>query len=387
MTHPNSPTTLAAPPISPPPLVVQRQFRSLDDTIEQCIGEFGWKQFIQSTIISFAWFFDGQQTFIAIFTDAEPKWRCNNSISYKDHLFSCNATSNICQLPKNSWSWDLPAHTSTISEWSLQCASPIIRGLPASSFLFGCLVGGLVLATLADSKMGRKNLVVLSCLIMAISGALTTVSTNIWIYSGFKFISGFGRSTTGTCAFVLASLESPRWLFIKGKKEEFVKTLRSLTSSPRQQNISTESLFVNGQLNRKGSVVGLSLLSGICSVTSVLVKLKGIQIGLELLSFLSTCMAFEVFMIGTSELFPTCVRNSAVSLVRVVALFGGFLGPILAAVGRTNGLLSYGVFGAAISLCGLLVVWLPETKGRKLHDTMEEEEHKDGEVNNNIYNP
>ncbi|KAI3466293.1 hypothetical protein Pfo_022956 [Paulownia fortunei] len=523
MTDPNPPPSLTAPATSPPALVAQHQFRSLDDTIEHCIGDFGWKQFLQSTLLSFAWFFDSQQSFITIFTDAEPKWRCNNSTNYNKHI-SCNTTTNICQLPKDSWSWDLPARTSIISEWSLQCAGPIIMGLPSSSFFLGCLVGGFVLATLADSYMGRKNMLVLSCLLMSLPGALTAVSTNIWMYSGLRFISGFGRATIGTCALVHASElvgkkwrekvgiigffcftlgflslpiiafllrgsswrliyiwtccpcvfysllvyfsvhESPRWLFVKGRKEEFAKTLRSLASSPERRSNLTESFFRNcvewteksqehhiysalkillkkswafqrllvvmavgfgvgmtyygmplglgnltfdlylsvtlnalselpaslitffliGKLKRKGSLLVLALLSGICSVTSVLVRLKGIQLGLELLSFFSAVTAFDILLIYTLELFPTCVRNSAVSMVREATLFGGVLGPMLVAVGRKNGLLSYGVFGATISLCGLLVAWLPETKGRTLCDTIDEEERRDGEVNNGV---
>ncbi|KAI3466294.1 hypothetical protein Pfo_022957 [Paulownia fortunei] len=466
MADPNPLLSQTESSTSPPaPLVAQHQCCSLDDTIEQCIGDFGPTQFLQSTLSSFAWFFDAQQTFIAVFTDAEPKWSCNNSIS-------CNTTTNMCRLPKDSWSWDLPASTSIISEWSLQCAGSIITGLPASSFFLGCLAGGFVLATLADSYMGRKNMLVLSCLLMSLAGVLTATSTNIWMYTGLRFISGFGRATIGTCALVLATElvgkkwrgtvvhESPRWLFIKGRKEEFAKTLRSLASSPESQNNLTESFFSNfvewaeesqehdiysalkillkkrwalqrlasvivvafglgtiyigmplglgnlsfdlylsvalnalselpaslvtflliGKLNRKGSVLGLALLSGICSVACVLVRWKGMQISLELVSFFSACTAVDVFLIYTLELFPTCVRNSAVSMVRQAVVFSGVLSPVLVAAGRKTWWLSYGVFGATILICGLFVMCLPETRGRTLCDTMEEEEFKSRQV-------
>ncbi|PIN06448.1 Synaptic vesicle transporter SVOP and related transporters (major facilitator superfamily) [Handroanthus impetiginosus] len=514
MTDPNpllQQTEMAAPQ-PPAEAAAHHQHRSLDDTIEYYIGNFGWKQFLQSTILSFAWFFDAQQAFVSVFTDAVPKWSCKNP--------TCNSTNtNICQLPKDSWSWDLPAHTSIISEWSLECAGPIITGLPASSFFFGCLAGGFVLSTLADSSLGRKNLLVLSCFLMSISGLLTVISTNVWIYSGLRFFSGLGRATIGTCSLVLATelvgkkwrgnvgiigfilfafgflslpiiafllrgrswkliylcicipclfysillyfsvQESPRWLFIKGKKEEFAKTLRSMASldnlstltesffskSVKWAEISQEhdlysalkillqkrwaskrlaavmvvafgvgtiyygmplglgnlsfnlylsvglnalselpaslvTFFLIGKLNRKGSVLGLSLLSGICSVGCALVKWKGVQIAAELVSFFSACTAVDVFLIYSLELFPTCVRNSAVAMARQAVVFSGVVSPVLVAAGRRNGWLSYGVFGATISICGLFVLWLPETKGRRLCDTIEEEEFKIGEV-------
>ncbi|KAL2253398.1 organic cation/carnitine transporter 3-like [Sesamum indicum] len=506
MSNINSLSSPTEPSTCPPE---QHHLRSLDGTIEHCVSpNLSWKQFLQCIIVSFAWFFDAQQTFISVFTDAEPKWTC------KKH-FSCNyETTDICQLPRDSWSWVSPARTSIVSEWSLECAGPIITGLPASSFFLGCLVGGFALASLADSSLGRKNLLVLSCLLMSLPGLLTAFSTNIWMYCGWRFISGFGRATIGTCALVHASElvaekwrarvgvigflcftlgflslpaiafllrscswrliylwtcvpcvfysllvyfsvhESPRWLFIKGKKQEFAKTLRSM-SAPEHWSTLTESFlshsmewgeteseelgicsalaillqkswafqrlavvtlagfgigmiyygiplglsnlsfdvylsatfnalselpvtlamfFVMGKLRRKGTVVGLALLSGICCPASALVRWKGLQIALEIVSFFMARAAFDVLLIYTLELFPTCVRNSAVSMVRQASLFGGVLGPALAAVGRKKGLLSYGVFGATISVCGLLIAWLPETKGRVLCDTMEEEE-------------
>ncbi|GER32724.1 organic cation/carnitine transporter 2 [Striga asiatica] len=479
---------------TPPELVhVHHQPRTLDDTIEQYLGGFGWRQFLQTILVSIAWFFDAQQTFIAVFTDKEPKWSCNNNNS----SFPCEKITNVellCKLPRNSsssLSWDSPVHVSTVSEWSLQCASPFIRGLPSSSFLLGCLVGGLVLATLADSNMGRKNTLILSSLIMSVSGGLTAISTNVWMYAGFRFLSGFGRSTIGTSAFVLASefvgkkwrgkigimgfscftlgfmslpliafllkgsswrliyfyttcpcifysflvcvfaCESPRWLFVMGRREEFTKTITHLTKcsssiSPsvewstgkvtEEYNSSSSNtfssalkmlvsknwalkrllvlmivgfgngmayygsplgldglpfnlymsvtlnalvellaawimVFVIGKLKRKNWLVGLSLFSGACGFVGILARLNGIQIG-----------------------------NSAVSVVRVAGLLGGFLGPMLVAVGRrVNGLLCYAVFGLTLSLTVLFVVLLPETEGRTLCDTMEEQEEDEYE--------
>ncbi|GER43909.1 organic cation/carnitine transporter 2 [Striga asiatica] len=492
----------------PPQELVHHQLRSLDDPIEQYLGSFGWKQFFQSTLVSFAWFFDAQQTFIAVFTDKKPKWSCTN---HNNTSFPCENTTNLDLLCK----LESAVHASTVSEWSLLCASPFTRGLPSSSFLLGCLVGGLVLSTLADSKMGRKNMLILSSLIMSVFGGLTAISRNIWMYAGFRFLSGFGRSTVGTCAFVLASEmvgkkwrgkigimgfsfftlgflslplvafllrgsswrliylytscpcvfysllvyifahESPRWLFVKGRREEFTKTIANLTNatSPGEcrvewtEKVTDDSnsnnpfysalkmlvskkwaskrllalmivafgngmayfgsplgldglpfnlymsvtlnavfellaawimVFVIGKLKRKNWLVGLSLFSGVCGVVGVFVRLNGIRIGSELVYFFSICMAYDVYMIYASELFPTCVRNSALSMVREAGYLGGLLGPMLVAFGRrVNGLLCYAVFGSTVSLTALFAVLLSETNGRTLSDTMEEEEENE----------
>ncbi|CAN4095070.1 unnamed protein product [Withania somnifera] len=433
---------------------------SLDDAIELCIGDFGWSQFVQAILVSLAWVFDAQQSFISVFTDAHPTWHCTNNSS-------CQISKNICELPKDtSWGWDLPTCTSIVSDWSLECRSSVITGLPASSFFMGCLVGGFLLCTLADSSFGRKNMLVLSCLIMSITGCITALSNNVWMYSALRFLSGFGRATIGTCSLVLSTelvgrkwrghvgiisflcftfgfislpgiaylnkgnswrvvylwtcvpavlyailvhffvYESPRWLYLRGHKEEFVKTLKSNANPATRCNLtsgffetfitdleSNKSVSVShdldlysaiklligkGKMNRRGSLLGFSLLSGICSLGCALVerseRLKWFQMGMEMVSFFGACTAFNFLLIYTLELFPTCVRNCAVSMVRQSLVVGGALSPQLVALGRNNGLFSYGIFGVCCATFGLFTVWLPETKGRILCDTMDEEE-------------
>ncbi|PQQ05368.1 hypothetical protein Pyn_36562 [Prunus yedoensis var. nudiflora] len=52
----------------------------------------------------------------------------------------------------------------------------------------------------------------LTCLVMSLSTFLTAFSSNIWIYSILRFITGFGRATIGTSALVLSTeLVGRRW--------------------------------------------------------------------------------------------------------------------------------------------------------------------------------
>ncbi|KAK7844737.1 organic cation/carnitine transporter 3 [Quercus suber] len=157
-------------------------------------------------------------------------------------------------------------------------------------------------------------------------------------------------------------------------------TLNALAEIPS----SLITMLLIGKLNRKFSVLAFTTLSGIFSI---MCALKGevwtrLQIGLELLSFFSACTAFDILLIFTIELFPTCVRNSATSLVRQAVVFGGVFGPMLVAAERRDGISSYGVFGLVIGCCGLFAVCLPETRGRALCDTMDEEEHKEKAICN-----
>lgn len=283
-------STLSLDPIS--------QFSSLDDMVEQSLGGFGCSQLIQVLLVSLLLIFDAQQTFLSVYTDAEPTWHCTNSST-------CNSSSNICNLSKSSWAWDGPSHKTIISAWSLECASSILIGLPSSCFLVGCLLGGFVLSTHGDSSLGRKKLLLLSCFAMSITAFTTIFSTDIWIYSSFRFVCGCFRASIvtttlvllmekvgkrwrgqagiiGFFSFSLGTLtlpalayinrnsswktlyvwtsvpgilyciavfpflsESPRWLLIHGYKAEALAVLRKLASSSSSVNFDSLNLSLS----------------------------------------------------------------------------------------------------------------------------------------------
>lgn len=473
---------------------------------------FRWRQFLQALIVSIAWLLDGQQACISVFTDAEPTWHCTPVANS-----TCSSSSNICDLPVRQWAWDGSSHKSIISEWSLECASTFITALPTSCFYMGCLLGGLIFATLADSYLGRKNSLVISCLVMSVAAFATTFSTSIWMYSALRLVSGFGRASIGTCAIVLATemvgkrwrgfvgmmglfvgtlsllslpliayllravswrylylttsllglvycalvyfftSESPKWLFLQGRETEAVSILQRIV--PRKHNslklyiarlpptlkqdsakislyssmkdlLKTRwtlnrllkimvlafgigmmyygmllgvgnlgfniylgvtfngvliipsyfaSYFLIDRLNRKGTLLGFTLVSGVLSVACAFVRseLKSVHIGIELASFFCTCMAYNMLVIYTIELFPTRVRNSATSMMRQAIILGVLFDPTLISAGKNDPFLTYLVFGLVISLCGLVVIFLPETRGVTLPDTMEEDQPKD----------
>ncbi|MED6185104.1 hypothetical protein PIB30_053791 [Stylosanthes scabra] len=488
----HSDSSFTEPSFQPPLLDNKQHLPSLNSTVEKCIGEFTWSQFLQAVLVSFAWVFDAQQTFISVFTDAQPSPNCTG---------------------KNQ-------KTSIISEWNLDQENSFITGLPTSLFFLGCLAGGILLATLADSSFGRKNMLFYSCLFMSLSSLLAAFSINIWMYSVIKFLCGFARATIGTSALVLTSelvgnrwrgqisvvgffcftigflslpvmayaninsswrnlymwtsipsilyclivrffvRESPRWLLVKGRKEEAAETLKyiasitqsnvtlaingMMTSSRSDSDLTTAktdlysamkillqkkwssrrlsmvmasgfgigmvyygmplglgnlsfNLYLSvafnalselpsslitfvliDKFNRRTALLAFAVVSGIFSVLSTMEGgvWNKIEIFLELISFFCACTAFNVYMIFATELFPTCVRNSALAMARQALVLGGSISPLLVGEGRKNKFVCYGVFGLVICCSGVFGVFLPETRGRQLSDTMEEEEDK-----------
>ncbi|KAL0927907.1 hypothetical protein M5K25_002130 [Dendrobium thyrsiflorum] len=459
----------------------------------------------------FTLIFDSQQTFINVFSDKPPPWHCTSS--------ACDF-SRPCNLPSNSsWSYTQPRKISTVSDFSLECSSPILLALPASSFYAGCLVGGLSLATLADSRLGRKNALVLSTLIMSLAAALTALSPNLAVYAALRFTCGFGRANVGTSAYVLSTelvsrrqrkhvniitfifsttgfltlpviaflnranswrllyvytsipslfyciflhffmKESPRWLLLKDKREEAIETLKKLSSLEETESFSdlamtysektksgglysvarilwekpwalqrllvilivsfgiglmyygmplnlgniNANLYISAALNavaelpsafiifflanvisRRRTLVWLTIVSGGCSLACTAMG-GWPAVVFELVAFFGACTAFYIEIIYAVELFPTCVRNSAMAVQRQAVVLGGVAAPAMVALGRRRKFLSFGMFGILIIFCGLFIMFLPETRGRAISDTMEEEESrmKEGKIFNN----
>ena len=200
-------------------IVQEKLIPSWDEAIENGLRELGWSGMAQCILVSIAMCFDAQQSFMAIYSDDYPTWHCTET--------ACTSSrSDICKLPKSSWAWDGPSSKTIISQFGLECAGSFITGLPQSSFFAGCLIGSFLLASLADTSLGRKNLLLLSCLSMSISSIFIVFSTNVWIYSAFKFLIGFWRSSIGTCVLVLLTEKvSTEWRFTVGIVEYFCFTL------------------------------------------------------------------------------------------------------------------------------------------------------------------
>ncbi|XP_020589662.1 organic cation/carnitine transporter 3-like [Phalaenopsis equestris] len=482
---------------------------SIDDVIERYMsaGDGSLTLLLFPFLATLTWMFDGQQTFINVFSDFQPPWHCTSP--------SCNFTTSlsaVCNLPSSSWSFSHNRRISTISDFSLECASPVLLALPSSSFYAGCLVGGLLLATISDSRYGRKQILVLSTLTMSITAVLTAFSPNLAIYAALRFACGFARSNVGLSAFVLSSelvprrhrelvsifcfsfftigfltlplisflnrasswrllylytaipafiysfflhfsmVESPRWLLVKGRRQEAIEILKKLsllnktesfadlavTTSEKTESgglysaakilwekdwalrrlgkvmivsfsvgmmyygmplslgnlkanlylsvamnavaelVSTSIIFfVVKMVSRRRSMIGLTVVTGVaCLACAGMWGGSLSEMLLELAAFFGTCTAFNILLIYAIEMFPTSVRSSAIALVRQAAVVGGVVAPAVVMAGRRRRFLSFAVFGIVVICGGLFVFWLPETRGRGISDTMEEEEQK-----------
>ncbi|GLJ53651.1 hypothetical protein SUGI_1144410 [Cryptomeria japonica] len=183
---------------------VKENMFSVDEIIEKYVGGFGPAQLFQVAIVALGVAFDAQSTFVTIFTDAQPSWRCTNG-SQLTETEKCTAQSSICEMDPTLWEWERGKEVSVISQWNLVCANTIKAGFPSLFFFMGSLIGCIIVGPLADSWLGRKRTLMLSTVSLSLMGFLTACAPNIWIYSLLRALTGFGRASLGTYCLVLST--------------------------------------------------------------------------------------------------------------------------------------------------------------------------------------
>ncbi|KAK8521452.1 hypothetical protein V6N12_005355 [Hibiscus sabdariffa] len=237
-----------------------------------------------------------------------------------------------------------------------------------------------------------------------------------------------------TIFLVTLVLESPRWLLVRGKNKQALDVLRKLASGKKlPDNIeliipstATANTCEEGDKNKSlwttkwaakrmvtimtcafgvGFVYyGMQLnaenlnfnfyvtviINGLMDVPAVLIgdkaKVGGDgskstsswpQLTIEAIGFMSASIAFNVSYVYCVELFPTNVRNFAVSLLQQSLILGASLSPLLVVVGRLSPSISFAVFGALSIVSGTLSTWLPETRNAPLYETLKQQEEEE----------
>ncbi|CAE5963518.1 unnamed protein product [Arabidopsis arenosa] len=476
---------------------------TIDEVIEQHIGPSGFAEILHALFVSIPVLFDAQTSFISIYSDRQPAARLVATGTAIE-------SSSLCGLPTDKWEWIGGKRSSVVSEWNLICQHKFLVALPSTLFFVGSLVGSGVSGILADSSLGRKKTLFLSCFLAFSTAFSISFSPNIWIYAFLRFMNGFFRSGIGSCCVVLAtetvgkkwrgqtgqygffffamgllslpvmayfersswrnlyrtmsylllgyallmlpfSLESPRWLLIKGRNNEAITVLKKLArlngkklpadlkliDPPKRVNQSSSeklwkrkwavkrvlmvmiagfgtgfvyygiqlnaenlkfnlyiAVLVNGVMeilaffvgtvllgimNRRPLFSSLSFVAGlfciICGVLSLqdTTATKWLQLAVVALGFFASGLAYNILYTYCIELFPTAVRNLAVSLLRQAFMLGAAAAPWLVAVGRKSPIWSFITFGVVSVLTGLVSFFLKETRNVPFCETLSQQ--------------
>lgn len=135
--------------------------------------------------------------------------RCQRYASPQWHLLDKNSTAveeaftGELQDCTDGWTYNMTERTSSIiAEWDLVCGMRSLKQLSQTVYMAGVLVGAFLFGSLSD-RYGRRLLLIMSYLLMAVCGTCTAFSTNFSLFCLFRFGCGMALSGQGLNTFSL----------------------------------------------------------------------------------------------------------------------------------------------------------------------------------------
>lgn len=123
---------------------------------------------------------------------------------------------------------------------------------------------------------------------------------------------------------------------------------------------------------RKPNLCGLLILGGVACFGTLIVSPGTARTAIAMTGRFCITATFGIIYVYSGEIFPTPVRSAGIGLCSVSSHIGAILSPIFLLLGDYWAPLPLVVFGSSSIIAGLLVVFLPETKGRRLPESIAE---------------
>ncbi|RUS68651.1 hypothetical protein EGW08_023587 [Elysia chlorotica] len=138
-------------------------------------------------------------------------------------------------------------------------------------------------------------------------------------------------------------------------------------------------VFLRFRYGRKplycSSVILAAAGFGLSATSMLFGSSHGYSLALVMVGMFGVSSAATTIYVHTSELFPTSVRSSAMALLDIAGMCGGVVSPYVFQMsdsieGRLGHACPMLVYGASALAAGLLILTLPETKDRRMADTI-----------------
>ncbi|XP_048750644.2 organic cation transporter protein-like isoform X2 [Ostrea edulis] len=141
-------------------------------------------------------------------------------------------------------------------------------------------------------------------------------------------------------------------------------------------------IFTINRYGRKKTCVMFHAIAGVSlSISAILLfagdtpVMKGFASAMSFAGKFGISGSFMTIFLYTPEIYPTNLRALGLGLASTVARLGGMISPYAALFGSH---ISWGpgvVFGSLSVLVTILFLWLPETTGKELPDTLDDVDH------------
>ncbi|XP_060074393.1 organic cation transporter protein-like [Ylistrum balloti] len=137
-------------------------------------------------------------------------------------------------------------------------------------------------------------------------------------------------------------------------------------------------IVVNNRIGRRWTIASLMILAGIACFVIFIIDLTGNMESMQILVIVFAMVGksgisggWAAVQVSSAENFPTIIRNIGIAACSMAARVGGIVAPQINQLNYYSKALPFTVFGSLALLCGLLVLFLPETAGKPLPDNLE----------------
>ncbi|KAJ8027541.1 Organic cation transporter protein [Holothuria leucospilota] len=130
--------------------------------------------------------------------------------------------------------------------------------------------------------------------------------------------------------------------------------------------------LINSFLGRRWSTSILEIIGGVACLMTILTPEGAWRTTIAMLGKFCISASFAIIYIYSAEIFPTAARSAGVGLCSTCGRIGSILGPLLVALDEIWKPLPLLIFGLVSIIAGILVIFLPETRGKALPETLQE---------------
>ncbi|XP_066107893.1 solute carrier family 22 member 6 isoform X3 [Saccopteryx bilineata] len=336
------------------------------------------------------------------------------------------------------WIYDNSTFPSTIvTEWDLVCSYRALRQLAQSLYMAGVLLGAMVFGYLAD-RLGRRKVLILTCLQLAVAGTCAAFAPNFHIYCAFRFLSGMSvagitlnsvtlnmewmpihtRAYLSTMTgyvyslgqIVLAGLAyaMPHWRHLQllvsvpffaffiycwfatsfayygvamdlqgfGVSIYLIQIIFGAVDLPAK----LVGFLITNFVGRRPAQMASLLLAGICILINGVVPKVQTTVRTFLAVLGKGCLAasFNGMLLYTGELYPTVIRQTGLGMGSTMARVGSIISPLVSMTAELHPSVPFFIFGIVAMAASIVTLLLPETLGRPLPDTVQDMENRRG---------
>ncbi|CAG7691839.1 unnamed protein product [Allacma fusca] len=136
-------------------------------------------------------------------------------------------------------------------------------------------------------------------------------------------------------------------------------------------------VFTLDIIGRRWLAFGSLFISGFFSLVSAFPQIatsNSVLIIFAMVSRFWVNVAFNIGLQYAAEVLPTVIRAQGVNFIHIMGYVSSIVSPFIASIGRTNISLSLSILGVLSLIAGVLALFLPETLGEDLPNTLEDGE-------------